>query len=243
MTETIENKRDWHIHWNTVGDRAGPREFLSQVERTIGGRPIDDKQIMLAVEAARAALDLTESDCLLDLCCGNGLLTVRLAAACQSTYAVDFSKYLIEVARRYHIAPTLKYIHCSVIDLTVMQLNGRYPNKISMITALQYFTEANLKRLLDSLSGLRDSSATLYFSDVPDIDRLRVFYDTPERRADFECRWAAGIEAVGTWWSRRDLAEVLAGHGYSAEFRNQDSHRFGAHYRFDLLARYPRRLD
>jgi cyclopropane fatty-acyl-phospholipid synthase-like methyltransferase len=236
MTETIENKRDWYTHWNTVNSRAGPREFLSQVERTVGGRPIDEKQIRLAVEAARVALCLTATDCLLDLCCGNGLLTIRLAAVCQSSYAVDFSEYLIEIARRHHTAPTLKYIHCPVTGLGLMQFGGRRPNKICMITALQYFTKATLKRLLGGLSNLADAPATLYFSDVPDVDRLYEFYDTAERRADFERRRAAGNEAVGTWWSRQDLAELLAGEDYLAEFRDQDSRRFGAHYRFDLVA-------
>ena len=73
-TESIENERDWYAYWNAVSERSGPEEFFQQVGRTVGGRPTDPRQIEFAVSAARSALDLNASDCLLDLCCGNGLL-------------------------------------------------------------------------------------------------------------------------------------------------------------------------
>jgi cyclopropane fatty-acyl-phospholipid synthase-like methyltransferase len=235
VTATIGTKRDWHAHWSAVGDRVGPREFLRQVERTVGGQPRDD--ISLALDAVSAALDLRASDCLLDLCCGNGLLTVRLAAGCRWTYGVDFSQYLIEVARSYHTGPTIKYIHSSVTELTASQLDGRRPNKVSMTGAVQYLTEGQLEQLLKMLRNVTAGAADLFFADVPDVSRLPHFYDTAERRAEFERRARAGTEAIGTWWSRQDLAQRFEAYGYVTEFREADPRRLGAHYRFDLFAR------
>ena len=99
MASTFEGRRDWLNHWNGVAKRAGPEEFLRQVERTVGGKPTNDLQIALDVRATCQALELNASDCLLDLCCGNGLVTFRLASVCQSVYAVDFSSDLIMVER------------------------------------------------------------------------------------------------------------------------------------------------
>ena len=235
--ETIESGRDWDAYWNMVNDRSGPEEFCRQVDRTIGGRPTGPEQIELAVSAVRSALDLNSSDCLLDLCCGNGLLTIRLAAACRFTYGVDFSRDLIEIARRYHAGAAVCYVHCPVTDLNTTRL-GRYrPSKVCMIGALQYITAAVLERLLAVLGTVTDDLAPIYFHDVPDADRLYNFYDTPERRIDYQLRRAAGTEAIGTWWSRRHLTDLLKTHGYVAEIFAQNPRCSGAHYRFDILAK------
>lgn len=198
---------------------------------------MSDRQILLLVEETRAALDLNASDRLLDLCCGNGQVTVLLAANCASSFAVDTSEYLIDVARRYRAMPALQYIHCSVTELTIAQFGGWRPSKICMLAALQHFTVMSLTQLIDALGAITDHLVPLYFADVPDVDHLYDFYNTPERRADYEQRKAAGTEAIGTWWNTRHLVDLFASQGYSAEIRDQDRRRFGAHYRFDLLAR------
>lgn len=237
VAETIESNRDWRAYWNAVGERAGPQEFFRQVGWTIGGQPVDDDQVALAVEAAQAALDLNSPDRLLDLCCGNGLVTSRLARSCASVYALDFSRDLIEAAIRYHSGPNLRYLHGGVSDLNSAQLDGWQPNKVCMLVALQFFAAETLVRLIHAVSILTGHAALLYASDIPDIDHLYDFYDTLERRADYEQRRAAGIEAIGTWWSRRHLAELFESKGYAVEFRELNRARCRAHYRFDLLAR------
>jgi cyclopropane fatty-acyl-phospholipid synthase-like methyltransferase len=237
MTDTIETTRDWHGHWSTVGERVGPLDFFQQVERTIGGRPVDDLQIALVVAATCEGLDLQRSDVLLDLCCGNGLVTTRFSAHCAQVLGVDFSTTLIEVARQHHAPANVTYLHGSATELTPAQLGGVRPTKIAMCTALQYFAERDVAALMRALGSLGAATAPVYFTDVPDVDHLYDFYDTPERRADYERRKAAGTEAVGTWWSRIRLAEILRGAGYATSIKPQDSRRFGAHYRFDVLAR------
>jgi SAM-dependent methyltransferase len=213
LTKTIESGRDWHAYWNLVSGRSGPEEFFRQVERTIGGRPTGPDQIELAVSAARSALDLNSSDCLLDLCCGNGLLTIQLAAACRFTYGVDFSRDLVEIARRHHAGAAVRYIHCPVTELNATRLDRYRPTKVCMIGALQFFTPETLERLLAVLRALTGGLAPINFLDVPDVDRLYNFYDTPDRRIDYQLRRAVGTEAIGTWWSRRHLADLLDSHG------------------------------
>ena len=111
MTLTIESGRDWRRHWNGVVKRTGPEDFLRQVERTIGGEPMDKQQIFLSVQAACETLQLEATDYLLDLCCGNGLITVRLAAVCHSVDGVDFSSDLIRIAKLHHAASNIRYFH------------------------------------------------------------------------------------------------------------------------------------
>ncbi|MBV9150633.1 MAG: hypothetical protein JO204_02525, partial [Alphaproteobacteria bacterium] len=76
MTKTLETTRDWRAYYQTVGE-ADERDLLQQVGRTIGGRPVGAEEIGLVAEEAIDALALCRTDVLLDLCCGNGLVTRR----------------------------------------------------------------------------------------------------------------------------------------------------------------------
>lgn len=243
MAETIENERDWRAHWNAVHRWAGPEEFFEQVKRTVRGRPMSERQIALSAEVAWTALDLNPSDTLLDLGCGNGLVTIRLAKACRAVYAVDYSTDLIEIARRSHAAPNLTYVHCDATELTAARLDNLRPTKVAMLAGLQYFTVVMVERLLATIGTLTGGLAPVFFSDVPDVVHLQDFYDTPERWAYYEQQRAMGTEPMGTWWDRRHLAELLRPAGYAAEFRDQQADRYAYYHRFDLLARPIRRTS
>ncbi len=148
-----------------------------------------------------------------------------------------FFQILIEIADGYHAAHNVKYIHIHAEKLTVEYLNNCQPTKICMLSSLQHFSVENLEDLIRTVGTLTGGNAPLFFSDIPDVNHLYDFYNTRERRLDYERRRASGTEAIGTWWSRRHLIDLFASHSYAAEMRDQHSGRANAHYRFDLLAR------
>jgi SAM-dependent methyltransferase len=230
---TISTDRDWRGHWD--GGAPLAEDALAQVGRTVGGRPIGPEQIDRLTAAIEDALDLRASDVLADLCCGNGLITVRLARLCAAVVGVDYSRELIAVARADYGAANIAYLQRGAEEIGPRDFPPPGLNKVVMNQGLQYFDEAMLRRLLTNLEACAGRGMTLFLTDIPDAARLRAFYDTPERWAEFERRRAAGQEALGTWWSRDHLRGVLEDHGYGVEFRVDDA-RFTAHYRFDLLA-------
>jgi SAM-dependent methyltransferase len=233
MPETVVSERDWLSHWNT--GMPLPSDPLVQVGRTVGGRPIAPDQIERLVAAVERALALDAPDVLVDLCCGNGMVTARLAPACARAVGVDFSGALIEVARRDYPAPNLVYLHRSVEALTPADFPDGPPTKACMNQGLQFLTEPMLRRLLASLAPLNPKGMRLFFTDVPDAARLEAFYNTPERWAEFERRRAEGTEALGMWWAEDHLRSIFEDYGYAVEL-SMDPERFTAHYRFDLLA-------
>lgn len=237
MAATVETNRDWQTHWTGVDHRSGRDELFRQVERTIKGEPIPESQIELLLDEITRHLGLERTDVLLDLCCGNGLITHRLAPVCRAVIGVDYSEPLIETARERHAPPNVMYVHNSVADLRPALFGGLLPKKVCMNASLQYFTRKQLDELLQSLGKLEASGQLLYFTDVPDASRLRAFYNTSERWAEFERRQAAGTEAMGTWWDRDHLCSLMASAGYQAEIIEPQPERFAAHYRFDVLAR------
>ena len=233
MAGTMPTDRDWRGHWDAGAPL--PDDALAQVGRTVGGKPIDAAQMDRLVAALEEALDLRPDDVLADLCCGNGLVTVRLAKACAAVVGIDYSRELIAVARRDYAAENVRYFQRSAEEIGPGDFPAPGLNKVVMNQGLQYFDEAMLRGLLGAIEACAGRGMRLVFTDVPDVALIRAFYDTPERWAEFERHRAAGQEALGTWWSRDHLRGVLEAHGYGVEVR-VDPARFTAHYRFDVLA-------
>jgi cyclopropane fatty-acyl-phospholipid synthase-like methyltransferase len=237
MIKKVETKRDWRSYWAEAVSRTGPEEFAAQVGYTISGQPLDAVHHDMIEQAVRENLAIVSSDCVLDLCCGNGIVTKRIAALARHIYGVDFSPALIEVARQHFSGSDITYICRSATELGSVDVRGDRITKVYMLAALQYFTEETVPTLMSTIGELSGGKAPVYFTDIPDIDHLWDFYNTAERRAEYQRRRAAGTEAIGTWWSKQTLTELLERSGYTVHIVLQDMARFGAHYRFDLLAR------
>ena len=60
---------------------------------------MDQDQMALMVEGIGRGLDIGPEDILLDLCCGNGAVTDPVFARCRGGLGIDFTPYLIEVAK------------------------------------------------------------------------------------------------------------------------------------------------
>jgi len=236
MKKTIESARDWRAYWAHAVEKAGTRDLLRQVDRTVVGGLEPEEQIEILVKAVARALKLQHNDVLIDLCCGNGLVTARLSSLCRLIVGVDYSKDLIEIAKITNSASNITYVNRSVEDLLPLDLPPTGPTKICMNAGLQYFTGPMLHRLLVSLRGLARVDVELLFTAVPDAEKLERFYNTPERRAEYQRRSAAGNEAIGTWWERSHLISIFRQAGYNATAVDQDPTLLTAHYRFDVLA-------
>src|SRR5579872_5262431 len=76
-----------------------PKDFQSQVLRAPHGRPVGSEQVDMLVDAIARGLDIKADDVVLDLCCGNGVITDRIFAQCSGGVGVDFTPYLIDVAK------------------------------------------------------------------------------------------------------------------------------------------------
>ncbi len=236
MSQTIESNRDWRLFWNDELIADWDDNLYRQVGRTVGGTPTPPKQVELAVNAVTRGLSIDKDDMLLDLCCGNGLVTVRLASFCRAVVGVDYSTALIEVANARSASPSVTYLVRPADELTPSDFHPDLPTKICLNCALQHFTSDETTRLLRALRQLSSHPIPFYLTDVPDVEKLREFYNTPERWSEFEHRRAMGIEAIGTWWSRRHLVSLFEREGYRARIVDIEAERHTAHYRFDVFA-------
>ncbi len=223
--------RDWHADWNEAPRDSNP---LRQVGMTVAGIPVDAGLVGVTANSIRSALRLRPQDAVLELCCGNGLITFKVAKHCADIMAIDFSEPLIAVARQRYARENICYRVGDAAALFGQEVERRF-DKVFMQAAIQYFTPEQLDNLLSCLAASASRKAPVFFGSIPDVDRLHHFYDTPERYLQYCENVVRGLEPIGTWWRQDDLVALAETHGYRATVLKQDASLHTSHYRFDLL--------
>lgn len=221
----------WKNIYETVS-RDPEYSLLEQVGKTLNGKPLPEDQVQLIAQSAARALQLAPHDFLVDLCCGNGLITERIAPLVGRARAVDFSEGLIEVAKANSRSANIAYECGDILNLGAGYFSGT--QKILMNESLQHFMPADLGVLLDQMVDLAQGSL-VYFGGIPDREKLEVYYDTPEKMAFYEMREREGRPHSGTWWLRTDIAKIAAERGFKTTIVAQDAAMVTSYYRFDVL--------
>jgi len=226
---------DWKDFWNDYPNRFAKEEFLKQVGKTFQGQPISDEQLNRLISDIIQKLNLRDDDFVLDLCCGNGLITSSIARKCQYMVGVDFSKPMIEIAREFHGSPNVSYSCMSVLDITRQNIQVLAPfTKIYMYEGLQHFKEEQLTPLIETLLKLSDKETVILLASIPDRNKLWKYYNTPERQREYRERKRKGTEALGTWWKQSAIRKTCAAYNLICEFLPQPENLHTAHYRFDI---------
>lgn len=230
---------DWQKYWASYPKNVGETEFLKQVGKTVQGQPISDIQFRQIVSEISERLELQDRDIVLDLCCGNGLITNEIAKVSQYVIGVDYSFPLINIARKYHNPENVRYLNMSVLDLKpriVEEVIGESNlfTKVYMYEGLQHFRKEDLAKLLGLILEISTDDVIILFGSVPDSDRLWKFYNTARRRLAYFKRKLQGREAIGTWWERAFIQQVCDRMNLRCEFFQQHEILHTSHYRFDF---------
>jgi cyclopropane fatty-acyl-phospholipid synthase-like methyltransferase len=226
----------WKDIWAKKSIATQTPEKLLQVRRTLNGAPISQDEVDFICASICNALSLNERDDVLDLCCGNGLLTPSLLARARSVVAVDFSLPLI-TSLRTEMADTdpqrLQILHADAMALNFAPSQFQ---KIVMAGALQHFTLSQTVVLFKRMAQWLMPEGCLLLTDITDQSRMWNFHDTPQRAgAHFE-RLAVDQPLLGTWFDPIWLYKLAEHAGFSqVQLRPQPPQRSCAHYRFDLL--------
>lgn len=226
--------KDWHSHWHEFPASKPETAFFEQVGKTVNRKPISAELISVIVSSIRNKLLLESHDHVLDLCCGNGLLTKIVSNHCLSITGIDYSEVLINVANKYNRPENVAYVCGSVLN--VRSLIRDDVHKVYMYEALQHFTPDMLSQLLDELLLVVNNNPFIFFvGSVPDRSKLWKFYNTFSRKLDYFWGSFKKEEAIGTWWVKSSIASICRGKNLSVQFIDQNPMLHTAHYRFDML--------
>lgn len=212
---------------------CGETDFWGQVKRTVNGRPVSDDQIEMIVQAIRRHLLLRPEDTLLDLGCGNGALSDRLFSLCKGGLGVDFSEYLIGVARKYFERhPARQYLMEDVVDFACRNEDTSSFTKASCYGVFAYLSADRAAQLVAAIHDRFSDVSKFFIGNLPDKDRLKEFY----RERDY----TPGVEndpnsAIGIWRTQAEFAQLASDAGWSVRFDRMPPDFYAAHYRYDAI--------
>jgi SAM-dependent methyltransferase len=210
-------------------------------------------------------LDISGDEDVLDLCCGNGLVTVRIAERARRVIGVDFSKALLRQARDTFSRDNIVYIEGDARNLEAV-IGDLVFHKAYLSAAFQYFDREMGAEVLRGLHAAVAPRGQVAILDIPDKDRKLAHkaraaarllgptkvaareneesntrFHTLGSRVGYLARnvgAALGLrkhDDLGWWWSRSEFLEVALQCGFSGVTLDQPHKNPHHTYRFDSL--------
>lgn len=226
----------YNKNYDTFNDHAktcAPDDFWGQVKRTVGGKAVSEEQIRMIVAVVVDKLSLRPEDALLDLCCGNGALSVLFKEHCARLKGVDFADSLIEVAQaNFADPPRLEFFLQDVAEYVLLEGAPEVFTAAVCYGSFQYFDPDVARTMLIELRKRFSNVTRLLLGNMPDKSRLQSFYT--------EQTYIPGIESdctspLGMWRSMDEVAEMAVSAGWDAMFSVMPPSYHASHYRFDAL--------
>lgn len=214
-------------------------DFWGQVSRTIGGEPVSQEHIDMIVQAIRNGLAFSSGDVLLDIGCGNGMLSHYFCDECAQFHGVDFSEYLIKVAKsNFEKKPTHLFTEIDAVQYVETEANPEKYTKALCYGAFTYFSFENAERLLAGIAKRFTNINLFFIGNLPDKERAHLFF--PEGK-DFRSLLDDRESSIGIWHSKEEFRDLANKTGWDVEFSVMPDDFYSAHYRYDALLKRRKR--
>ncbi|PZQ33522.1 MAG: hypothetical protein DI562_01610 [Stenotrophomonas acidaminiphila] len=222
----------WQSFWDGYRNAEAHSEadLFVQVGKTIARQPIPRRMFEIMVERIVDRLELGREDHLLDMCCGNGLVSYELGPVVGHVTAVDFAAHLIAAAKAFKPLPNIDYRVGDVSSpisemLDATGTEAGMPGKFLMNDALAYFEPGSLDRIVRNICIARGEEPFRFLlTGIPNAARKWNFYDTEERKARHLENLRKGDvenEGMGRWWESSEIEDIAAGNGLAVTVEEQ----------------------
>jgi len=220
-----------HLH-KEFPKTCAPDDFFGQVKRTINGKPVPQEQIDMIIAAIGNNLNLKEDDVLLDICAGNGALVQGFFSGIKAYLGVDFSEYLIGVAKNnFEKLPDFRFIVSDALEYSVNEKQPENFTKALCYGAFQYLPQEAAEGLLKNLYDRFKNLKSFFIGNLPDKDRADKFYYAD---IDYKPLLSDHTTALGIWRSKAEMKTLAEKHGWKAEIIDMPASFYVSHYRYDI---------
>lgn len=212
-----------------------PHDLLGQVRRTVNGEAVSNEQVEMMVAATIRYLELQTDDFVLDLCCGNGLLTDRVFEHCAGGTGVDMGAYLISIAQKnFGHLPSRSYIVSDIESFLEGEPAPERFTKALCYGSFAYLSDDSARFALATLRARFPRVSRAVLGNLPDKAKAREFF-RPDAYVD-------GIEddhetVIGRWRTKSDIEGLATETGWAVAFQTMPPGYYGALYRFDAILR------
>jgi cyclopropane fatty-acyl-phospholipid synthase-like methyltransferase len=202
--------------------QCSPTDFWGQIKRTVKGEPVSNEQISLIISAVKNGLSLGKQDHLLDLACGNGALSSYLFPLISRYNGVDFSDYLIKIAKdNFEIADSFEFTMYDVADYVIIEPDPLRFTKCLCYGSFSYFDDHTVNNMLCSLFHRFKNVSIVYIGNLPDSDRR------PEYTTD--------VSQIGVWRTKNEFYEMCTRYGWTVNFHIMPKEYYASYYRYDAI--------
>ena len=221
-----------HIHLE-YPKSVGRHQYWKQIKRTVNGREVDEDDILFIINYVNKHLNLSLSDNLLDLGCGNGKLASYFFEKINKYHGVDFSDYLLEVARTdFFIENKTQYQKLNLRHDSTKIKSLNQHNKVLCYGSFPYFGKNGGQSIIELL-GVSKNITNIYLGNIPDSRSSHEFYTNRKINAyDVNDE----TSAIGVWWAFEDLELLFKSAGFLSEKINLPENYYASNYRFDVHA-------
>ena len=224
----------WRDFWNNDKSVING-DLKKQVSRTRERQNVSDDIWERTIHFIFDCMCLSTNSKVLELCCGNGELTLSLAKRVKTITAVDFSHPLINTLNERLDEEHIKNVKTVISDVNKINFRNEIFSHILLYFAIQYFSEKDVIFLFEKAYDLLEKGGVFYIGDVPDREKLWDFANTVEYESMYFESVKSEEPAIGTWFIKNDLLKMGAWVGFSkTEIITQPEYQFNSNYRFDL---------
>lgn len=219
---------NWRKFWDSNADKNAS-DVIGQVQRK------DMKSTVLTVNHIVRVLNVKPSDAILDVCCGNGIITQQIAKKCDSIVGVDQSEMLLNVAKRDYKDMNCLYLNCSALEMSDFVKSHSF-DKIYLQFSFQYFDKwkEGEKVIAEMLKCLKPNGI-IFIGDITEHKNKHKLYDTPLKKAYYYKQMFQGRNRMGKFWKISDLDTIADKLNVKGTYLEQSKELPYAHYRFDYL--------
>ena len=205
----MENPTYWTEFWTDYGRTVREKDEQTQVLRTSNKKPISAELWNFTLDGIVKQIELSDHDEVLELCCGNGLISRHIAESGQNVTAVDISEDLLQNLRDYDNITTQQG------DIRQIDFETDRFSKIVLYAGIQYLTWGESVSVFQKVFKWLKPDGIFFVGDIPDAARKWHFYDSPEREATYFDNLSLGKAIVGTWFDQDFLEKLGAYTGFS----------------------------
>lgn len=226
----------WKKFWENynVIEPASEDDLYIQVGKTANRAPVSKEILAGSVYDVLEKLELSSSDILLEMCCGNGLITYPLSQTVKQIYAFDFTETLIDAALKYKANKNIEYATGNAKEDFTKIFRHELPviHKFLINDSTAYFSPEELEKIIERLLKI-SKDFKFYLTNVPNDENKWNFYNTPERKTNYEKAVQSGdifLGGIGRWWQKSEFITIAEKFNFKIEIfdmNNEYSYRMG----------------
>ena len=218
---------NWKSYWNKVAVTA--KDPITAVQRK------DLKSTKQSASHIISMLKITNKDRVLDVCCGNGLLTELVAESCHGITGIDQSEILIKSANDKSESNNMSFILGDALKLTEV-LNESKFDKIYLQFSFQYFDKKGMgAKVIKEMISLLKPKGLLFIGDIPEKSKRFDFYNSLPKLFYLFTSKLRGKNSMGKFWSPDELAQICVKLNIKGTYLKQPELLEYSWYRFDYL--------